>query len=349
MRTALPVSLIALLLASGPVPAAPASFMAGKTKLLCGTDGPQAATWSGACKDGFADGVGIATWTDGTTPNRLEGTLVQGDVGGDATLVYGETTYLGTFRHFVPHGQGFFKYRDGSMYEGGMVDGKRSGPGIYVSADRSRYEGEWLAGRREGQGQATFATGGSYEGRWHNDLFYGAGSIVYIGGRRWSGQFKEGRVASAPPLATLEEQTFRINKATTNLGTHIPGNLATSTVSGLRWSELSEGERRSVRADYPALEEGDEPPYPINGMRPVYALIAKAGYIDHHFAGTVRILVRVGADGKPLSAATIGKLAPELSRYMAGVMMLTTYKPAVCQGKPCEMQLPMVFYFETPM
>lgn len=335
-----------LLLATGLAHAAPSSFTDGKGQLRCDTSGIQRATWSGACKDGLADGPGVATWVDATTPNKLDGTLAQGAVSGVATLVYGDHTYIGTLRQFAPHGQGFFKYPDGSMYEGGVDNGEYSGPGIFQAADRSRYEGEWVHGRREGQGRATYALGGSYEGHWRNDHFDGAGSVVYVGGRTYTGQFREGRVASLPPPANVEQQLFRINDTVTGLGSHIPGETGTSPISGAPWAGLSEGERRLVREDYPALEDGDEPPYPINGMRPVIASITKVGWVDASFTGLVRMHVLVGADGKPRSVATIGKIPPEAARYLAGVLMLTAYKPAICHGKPCDMLMPMVFNFE---
>jgi hypothetical protein len=325
--------------------AAPASFTSGKAALLCGDGGEQKATWSGACKDGLAEGAGIATWTDGDTPNRLDGTLVRGTVNDVATLVYGTSTYIGTFVKFDSHGQGFFKYADGSMYEGGVADGEYSGPGIFVNADRSRYEGEWVKGRREGQGRATFALGGSYDGHWRGNRFDGKGTIVYIGGRTWTGEFKDGRVANAPPLAPVEERRYRITNTTSPVGTYIPALTASSAVSGARWADLTENERRIVRARYAALEEGDEPPYPIDGMRPVFAALSKTGYIDRSVSGLVRMQVLVGVDGKPKSAATIGKLAPEVARFMAGTLMVIGYKPAICHGTPCEMLMPVALQF----
>ena len=347
-RALVPI-LVAALFTTGPANAAPASFTAGKGQLLCGAAGQQAATWSGACRDGVADGAGTATWTDGTTPNKLDGTLARGEVSGGATLVYGGSTYIGTFRHFEPHGQGFFQYSDGSMYEGSLDNDAYQGPGILLEADRSRYEGEWVAGRRDGQGRATFAMGGSYDGHWHNDRFDGLGTVVYIGGRTWTGQFRAGRPADAPPLAAVEQHTYRITNTSVPVGTLIPSQTASSPVSGARWAELSEGERRIVRARYTALEEGDEPPYPIDGMRPLIAGLTKASRIDPGFSGWVRMHAMVGADGKPTSVTMISKLPPELGRFMGTILMLTTYKPAVCHGKPCAMPFPMAFHFETKL
>lgn len=335
-----------LLLATGLADAAPGSFTAGKGQLRCDTSGIQPATWSGACKDGLADGPGVATWTDGTTPNKLDGTLARGALHDVATLVYADVTYIGTFRQFEPHGQGFFKYPDGSMYEGGIDNGTYSGPGIFQAADRSRYEGEWVNGKREGQGRATYTLGGSYDGHWHANRFDGAGSIVYVGGRTYTGQFREGRVASLPPLPPVERHTFRITNTDVQLRSLIPVETATSLVSGARWADLTESERRVIKGDYPALEDGDEPPYPIDGMRRLHTAMTKVGYVDSSFSGYFHMNVLVGADGKPKSATVVGKLPPEAAQYLGGVLMMTTYKPAVCHGQPCAMLFPLVTHFE---
>jgi len=334
-----------LLLTSSVALAATASFTANKAQLVCGAGGQQPATWSGACKDGLADGPGVATWTDGTTPNKLTGTLVRGEAGDGATLVYGAYTYIGNFSQFEPHGHGFFKYPNGSMYEGGIDHGKYSGPGIFQAVDRSRYEGIWVDGHREGQGQATYTIGGSYDGHWHHDRFDGAGSIVYVGGRTYTGQFENGRVAGLPPLAAVEQRTFRIASTETEVRSLIPPETAISTVSGNKWADLTESERRIVKADYPALEDGDEPPYPLNGMRPLFAALVKVGYVDFSFEGDMHMNVLVGADGRPVSATAVGKLPPEVARYLGSILMITAFKPAVCHGKPCAMLFPMTSHF----
>jgi hypothetical protein len=340
------VSLSLLFLTSGLATAAPASFTADKAQLLCGETGQQPATWSGACKDGLADGAGEATWTRGTTAYQYKGTVVRGEASDGATLLIGATTYIGAFRHFAPQGQGFLKFPNGAMYEGNIDHGKYNGPGIFQDVDHSRYEGEWVNGMREGQGRATFALGGSYDGHWHNNRFDGQGAIVYVGGRTYTGQFKDGRIAGAAPLAAIDVQTFRINNTENSTGSLIPHETATSPVSGGRWADLSDDEQRIVKSRYKALEEGDEPPYPIQGLRPLMTGLGKVGYVDASFEGLVHVNVLVGADGKPKSATAVGKLPPEVMQYMGRVLMITTYKPAVCHGQPCEMLFPVVMRFE---
>lgn len=338
--------LLTMFAASGFASAAPASFTADHAQLLCGEAGQQPATWSGACKDGLADGAGVATWTRGATSFEYQGTVVRGEATDGATLMIGATTYIGAFHHFAPQGQGFLKFPNNAMYEGNIDHGKYNGAGIFQDVDRSRYEGEWVNGMREGQGRATFALGGSYDGHWHHNRFDGQGTIVYVGGRTYSGQFKDGRLAGAPPLAAIDVQKFSIKNTENTTGSLIPQETATSPVSGGRWADLSDDERRIVKSRYRALEEGDEPPYPIQGLRPLVAGLAKVGYVDASFEGLVRMNVLVDANGKPKSVTAVNKMPPEVMQYMGRLLMITSYKPAVCHGQPCEMLFPVVMRFD---
>jgi hypothetical protein len=94
-------------------------------------------SWSGACKDGFADGPGILAWNDADdSRHRIDGTLVRGSVTGAAKLTWepakknrGQHSFEGTLRDGRPDGQGFFQYADGAMYEGGVANGKPQGAG----------------------------------------------------------------------------------------------------------------------------------------------------------------------------------------------------------------------------
>lgn len=341
--------LISLLLASGTVHAVPASFTPDKAELLCGAEGIGTATWSGACRDGLADGAGIATWTEPDhTKVRFAGTLVRGRAGSTVDMTFGRTLYIGTLDHFTPHGQGFFKFAGGDMYEGGLDHGLTHGPGIWQDADKSRYEGEWAAGKREGQGRATYTLGGSYDGHWHDDVFDGAGTIVYAGsGRTYTGQFKDGRVAGTPAPPAYQRGDYQITHNDPSYGFGEPELAAThSPLSGGPWTALSAGERQTFKSGYKALEDGDEPPYPLDGLRPMISAIStlQGTFFDHY--GQVRMNVLVGADGKAKSATTVGRVRDDVARYVGQTLMLTPYKPALCHGKPCDMIFAMCFYLE---
>ena len=53
---------------------------------------------------------------------------------------------------FKPHGYGKTKFKNGDIYEGGYVNGKREGYGICQFSDGKRYEGEWKDDKQHGKG-----------------------------------------------------------------------------------------------------------------------------------------------------------------------------------------------------
>lgn len=308
-------------------------------------------TWSGACKDGFAEGPGKLAWNDADDGRRrLEGTLSKGIVTGEAKLTWAadkntrgtdqdRDSYEGTLRSGQPDGQGFFQFADGAMYEGGVAKGQPQGPGIRVDADRSRYDGSWVDGKRDGKGKATFAMGGSYQGDWSRDSFHGNGTIVYAGApRTWTGRFKDNRPdgVAAPVIATERvHYVAREGMPTLAAVTFLPPEAS--------WSQLSVAEQNYFKVLYPALAPDDEPPYPLNGTMATNQAISKALGKLGDFRGMVRMRILVGSDGKAKSVTAIGKLPQQVVQGIGAAVMSSPYKPAMCQGAPCEMVYPVSF------
>ena len=297
-----------------------------------------AVAWNGACKDGYAEGKGRLEWNAGKGTHTIEGTLVRGEVSGEAKLTTKAAVYIGTLRQGIPHGQGYFEYANqGGWYEGAIVDGKYEGAGIFLATDRSRYTGHWKAGKRHGFGEETFGLGGSYKGQWDNDVFHGRGTITYAGsGRTYEGEFQNGRIAGQAPVEVdnrryaLKERSF--------VGSHLPGESATSFLPPrAKWEQLSEQQKNTLRASYPALEHGDDPPYPLHGQWELSDTVIRLTEKLDGIHGTARVMVMVGADGKPKQATVYAASNPELARYVSTTMMVQKYKPASCRGKPCEM------------
>lgn len=287
--------LIALPLSIGSAYAAEPSGYLGRAdcRIATLTPAPTRAgvAWSGACKDGYAEGKGVLEWqTREEGKRRLEAVLVRGEVAGEGSLAYRDGTYTGSFRQGLPHGAGYVAYSKGEgQYEGGWADGLREGRGTHIDADGSSYEGEWKAGLRHGRGKAVFTLGGNYEGEWRDDVFHGQGRIVYGGsGRSWAGEFRDG---------------------------------------------------------YPALDDRDEPPYPLKGMKALYAAATDVYARFTQYEGNVIVYVTVGADGVPRTATTYHTPHPELGRFVAMAMMMQRFKPGMCAGTPCQSLYPVKFSF----
>ena len=119
---------------------------------------------------------------------------------------------------------------------------------------------------------------------------------------------------------------------------HDPGN---GTVR-----QAHAGAARAFRALFTNLAEGDEPPYPIDGLRPVANALAFAladGVIDE---GELFITVRVDEKGEPQSTSIYATPSQRISKEAAIVLMKAKYKPATCAGKPCTSEFPFTARFE---
>ncbi|MFC4930631.1 energy transducer TonB [Massilia sp. GCM10023247] len=122
------------------------------------------------------------------------------------------------------------------------------------------------------------------------------------------------------------------------VGSHLPSERASSFLPPrAKWEELSEQQKNRLRATYPALERGDDPPYPLNGGWELYDTVLRLTEKLDGIHGSARVMVVVGADGKPKQANVYAASNPELARYVSTTMMVQKYKPASCRGKPCEM------------
>lgn len=344
-----PISLAALSIIAAfhaPALAADPAWLGAADCRIAPLQSVQAASWSGACTDGYASGKGVLAWKTDKGQTRLDAVLVRGEPSGEAMLTTPDYTYTGTVRNGVPHGRGKFAYPgSGGYYEGEVADGLAHGKGTRVHTELSRYTGDWAAGKRHGRGEASFATGGSYTGEWKNDRFDGQGRIVYAGsGRSFEGRFQDGRVAGAPALETASGR-HAITGAKT--GTHVRQNQVVAYLPvDTSWAEMTPAQQNALRANYPALEAGDEPPFPKWGERVLFENIHRFNRALGPSEGQLAMHVLVGKDGKPKNVSTHGVIRQEMVNAVQLLAMVHEYKPARCQGQPCEMVYPVYFDFK---
>ncbi|MFC5459947.1 MORN repeat-containing protein [Massilia niabensis] len=305
-----------------------------------------AVSWTGACVDGYASGKGVLAWNAASLNKvTLEATLVRGEASGEAVLKRRDYTYTGTTKNGVPEGTGYFAFQNGKgWYEGEVLNGMPHGKGIYLTAHRSEYKGEFVMGKKHGWGEETFATGGSYAGGWKNDAFDGHGAIVHAGsGHKYEGQFKDGRVAG---LAAPEIAAGQYAIKDTTVGSRIPENrLVAYLPLTAGWDQLTPAQKNKMRANYPALEAGDDPPFPAKGEGALFNNVRRINEALGAVTGDLAVYVLVGKDGKPQRVTTYGAPTPEMVRAVSHLFMLEQYKPALCRGEPCEMIYPVNFSF----
>jgi hypothetical protein len=218
---------------------------------------------------------------------------------------------------------------------------------VLVAGDGSTYEGQWHNGQRHGRGKATFTLGGSYDGEWREGTMHGQGKIVYTGsGRTYAGEFVNGRALGAAPPPPGDYERFGLKDEPPPVGTHLRRDSAVSfTPLDAIWQGLTPVQQAVVRGAYPALDDGDEPPYPLKGTRGFYGDVAKLYRRFTDYQGDALVYVKVGADGVPTSVSTYGVKHQEFGRYLSMVAMMQRFKPARCAGTPCAMTYPINFRF----
>jgi len=114
--------------------------------------------------------------------------------------------------------------------------------------------------------------------------------------------------------------------------------------SSKRYSELTAEEKASLNQYFENIEPGDEPPYPSEGMKPIYDAI-QAGQNKLLVSGELMLKAAVNATGEVTEVKAAGSPSPEMTKFAASVVFLTKFKPAMCQGQPCKMEFPFRFVF----
>jgi len=149
--------------------------------------------WSGACRDGLAEGEGSGEWRWSDGAARFAGTLVAGRLHGGGRFEWpGGERYDGAFLEGARTGRGTYTWPNGMRYEGDFADGLPHGSGLLRLPDGARYEGEFLRGARTGTARLALPNGDRYEGAFVDGQRTGAGVYVWTNGDRFEGHFSNG-------------------------------------------------------------------------------------------------------------------------------------------------------------
>jgi hypothetical protein len=107
-------------------------------------------------------------------------------------------SYDGNYEHDVPHDpNGTMAWKDGTIYVGAFVQGKRTGKGIQRFPSGVRYQGDFLNGKYEGFGVCEFADFSSYKGHWAKGKAHGQGRLTDANGQ----VMHDGRWESDGPIS----------------------------------------------------------------------------------------------------------------------------------------------------
>jgi len=83
-------------------------------------------------------------------------------------------------------------WKNGTRYQGQMVNGKRQGQGSFVWTDGQQYQGHWENDQPHGHGTLTFPNGDVYVGNVRAGVPDGVGTLTEKSGNRFQGNWKMG-------------------------------------------------------------------------------------------------------------------------------------------------------------
>jgi hypothetical protein len=111
------------------------------------------------------------------------------------------------------------------------------------------------------------------------------------------------------------------------------------------YAELSPEQQRTFKSRYVDMPEGDEPPFPVDGLGPLLGAIYRVSRSVDVGVGKLEMDVYVDETGSATKVDVIRTPDAQLAKHAATIAMLTKFKPALCQGKPCAMGFPVSLGF----
>jgi len=111
------------------------------------------------------------------------------------------------------------------------------------------------------------------------------------------------------------------------------------------YGELTPAQQKRLKTAYVALDDADEPPFPLQGLGALYRPVSK-GQQKLLVSGDFRADAEVDKEGNVVAVAVRQSPNEQVTKFMANLLLLTKFKPAVCQGQPCQMGFPVKVTFK---
>ena len=150
---------------------------------------------------------------------------------------------------------------------------------------------------------------------------------------------------SIPVLASdsVAPARYSLKQEAPDIGSHILRDIVSNGLIPVnrRYAELTPEQQGLLKSQYESMADGDEPPFPADGLASIYNPIAK-GQQKLLVRGTLELHVEISPNGEATAVKVFRSPDPEMTRFAAAVLMATKYKPAICSGSPCQMSFPFV-------
>jgi len=130
---------------------------------------------------------------------------------------------------------------------------------------------------------------------------------------------------------------MRYHLADTLTGSMLPQEIMRSALPfDSRYEELTPADKATLARDYESLPPGDEPPYPLYGLRHMVKPLVR--FADTYSpVGPLVASVMVDSQGHAGEVTVYKSPDPQLTRVVVAALALESYKPALCHGQPCKM------------
>ena len=129
-------------------------------------------------------------------------------------------------------------------------------------------------------------------------------------------------------------------------GTKIASIDATSSIPfDKQYFEFSASERESFRSRFDQIANNDIPPFPRHGMQSIYKPIL-AEHKKTSKSGKLSVMATVDKTGRVTQLSVVESPNNRLAKVSAAVLRDTQFRPAFCDGEPCEMSFPVELTFQ---
>lgn len=181
------------------------------------------ASWTGRCVDGYAEGLGTATFTHEGQSQSFTANFVHG---------------------VIPDGHVITRWGQGWSYDGDTVDGRFNGAGILTTNTADRFEGVWTDGKMNGFGVLRRANGDRYAGDWKDDRPNGKGELRHADGTLVQGIFVDGKLsdgaATTKAVLTSAPDSDKASEAPGQASAGAPfGSVSGKTLIGVDGSSIA--------------------------------------------------------------------------------------------------------------
>ncbi len=140
----------------------------------------------------------------------------------------------------------------------------------------------------------------------------------------------------------LPAPEYSIKQSEPNTGSRIARKIVQGSAVPLNrsYAQLTDDEQRLVKSQYEAMRPLDEPPFPLEGLKPIHQAIA-AVQRRLLLQGRLSMQAEVDTQGAVTGVSVYESPDPRVTEAAAGVLMLTRFKPALCRGELCKMSFPL--------